>query len=106
MFIVQSLTREVHMQSQVLEKVRKHYAKALGRERGAMAEFARNMGQDPRLVNAWERIRGAIPAYYGPEVERVTSGAVKASEVVAEDLAYVRGRKDAMIARRRRVVVK
>lgn len=91
------------MQLQVLEKVRKHYVAQLGKERGALSEFARNLGLDPRVVNNWDRLPRAIPSIYATDVEKVTGGFVKEQEVIAEDLAYMRERKNAMFARRKRV---
>jgi len=91
------------MQFQVMEKVKAYYTEQLGRERGAMSEFARNLGLDCRVVNNWSRLRGVIPAIYANDVARVAP-VVTAEEVIAEDLAYERSRKDAMYARRRRVV--
>ena len=92
------------MEPKVLEKVKQHYIEALGRERGAMSEFARNLGLDCRVVNNWCRLRKVIPAIYAADVEKATSGVVKGWEVISEDLEYERERKDAMYARRRRVV--
>jgi DNA-binding transcriptional regulator YdaS (Cro superfamily) len=92
------------MELQVLEKVRQHYVKELGKERGALSEFARNLGLDPRVVNNWDRLPRAIPSIYASDIERVTKGAVKEQEIIAEDLAYMKARKEAMYARRRRVV--
>lgn len=92
------------MQLQVLEKVRQHYVKALGKERGALSEFARNIGLDPRVVNNWDRLPRAIPSIYAPDIAKVTNNAVTEAEIIAEDLAYMRARKDAMYARRKRVV--
>ena len=93
------------MEPKVLERVKAHYIEALGRERGAMSEFARNLGLDCRVVNNWCRLRKVIPAIYAPDVEKVTGGKVKGWEVISEDLEFERERKDAMYARRKRVTV-
>ena len=84
----------------LLDKVRRHYANEIRRERGALAEFARDLGIEPRAVDNWQRLGRPIPAIYADDVARLTRGAVKAADVVKDDLAFCRARKDAMFAAR------
>ncbi len=59
----------------------------------SQAEFARALGEERGLVNDWTKA-GRIPATWAVEVERVTGGEVKASDVIAEAFARRRPGKN------------
>lgn len=85
---------------ELIEKIRKHYAK-IGGDLGALSEFGRDLGLDPRTVHNWARVRTVIPAVYADSVEKVTDGVVTAAQVVAEDLAYMKSRQQRRIERKK-----
>ncbi len=85
----------------LINRIEEHYAN-IGGARGALSEFARDLGLDPRVVHNWSRVRGAIPSEYGDSIEKVTEGAFKAADVVAEDIAYKKSRTVERLARKKK----
>lgn len=87
----------------LIDRIEEHYAN-IGGARGALSEFARDLKLDPRVVHTWSRVRGVIPSEYGDEIEKVTDGAFKATEVFAEDAAYKKTRQTIRLARKKKRV--
>lgn len=88
---------------ELIEKIRKHYAK-IGGDLGALSEFGRDLGLDPRTVHNWSRVRKVIPAVYGEQIEQVTKGLVTNVQVIAEDVAYAKARQQLRIERKNKRV--
>ena len=80
----------------LIDRIREHY----GGGRGALSQFARDIGQDPRTVFNWVALNRPIPSIYAPDVEAVTRGTVTARQVEDEDRAYLRARADARAVRK------
>ena len=95
----------------VLDRIKKHYAKTY-RDLGALSEFSRALGIDPRSAHQWQRLNRAVPAIHGAAIEKLMNGEITAAEVVAEDVAYLtdrfaeklKRRKGKEIARRKKQV--
>ncbi len=85
----------------LLDRVRKHYTTITGKERGALAEFARDLGIEPRAVDNWERLGRPIPSIYADDVARLTKNSVKAADVIKQDIEFCKARKENMFAARR-----
>lgn len=83
----------------LLEKIRLHYVDKLGREVGAMAAYARDLGIDSRYVSWWKRNDRAIPATYAEATEAATGGLVTAVDVVVNEIRDRKERKEAKRAR-------
>ena len=88
----------------LLQRLEAQYA-AIGGERGALSEFARDLKTDPRVVHGWARKRGAvIPMTWGYQIEKLNILGITEAMVIQEDLAYVRERKALRIAKRAKVM--
>ena len=87
----------------LIERVRKHYVDKLGRENGALSQFARDIKVDPRYPSWWKQNDRPIPATYALAVEEATEGHVTAVDVMANE---IRHRKDRLEARRRKMGIK
>ena len=84
--------------TEIIERVRQHYAEKLGREVGALSAYARDIGVDPRLVHWWKNNDRPIPGYHGEATEKATGGKVTAAEVILNEVmhrqARVQGRRE------------
>ena len=83
----------------VLDRIKKHYAKTY-RELGALSEFSRDLGIDPRSAHQWQRLNRAVPAIHGDAIEKLMNGEITAAEVIAEDVAYLTDRYAEKVKRR------
>lgn len=90
----------------ILTKLEAQYA-SIGGERGALSEFARDLKTDPRVVHGWMRKRQAvIPMTWGAQIEKLDLLGITEAMVIAEDLAFLRSRKAARIAKRQNVMTR
>lgn len=85
---------------ELLNRIHRVYADELGRERGTMSQFARDIKVDPRLPSFWKRKDRPVPAIYALSVETVTRGAVTAVDVVANEIRHREKRRDEIRAKR------
>ena len=80
----------------LIDRIKEHY----GGGRGALSQFARDIGQDPRTVFNWVALNRPIPSIYAPDIVAATNGAFTVKEIEDEDRAYLRARADARAARK------
>ena len=76
----------------LIERVRKVYVERLGRENGALSQYARDIGVDPRNVHFWKAKDRPIPATYAVATEEATEGKVTAVDVVTNEIRHRQAR--------------
>lgn len=85
---------------QLIEKVRLFYAEKLGRELGALSQYAREIKVDPRYPSWWKLQDRPIPATYALATEKATKGRVTAVDIITNE---IRHREEKLTARRKKM---
>lgn len=83
----------------LLNKIVRIYADRLGRERGAMSAFARDIEVDPRLVAWWRSHDKPIPAHLAEATEKATKGKVPSVDVVMNEIRHRKEQRAAKLGK-------